>query len=68
MSKAQKLMAVLMPGPPVQPALTLTPRMQILDVRNGKPRRYSPKFQDLISIDWVLVDVTTLRPPPPPES
>jgi hypothetical protein len=58
-----KLIAVLPPGPPDQPALTMTPGNRILDVRNGKPRDYTPKFSDYMSIQWELVDMTVPRQP-----
>jgi hypothetical protein len=58
-----KLLAVLPPGPPDQPALTMTPGNRILDVRNGKPRDYTPKLSDYLSIQWEIVDMSVPRQP-----
>jgi len=60
-----KLLAVLPPGPPDQPALTMTPGNRIMDVRNGKPRTYQPKYSDLMSIQWEVIDMTVPRPKRP---
>jgi hypothetical protein len=56
-----KLIAILPPGPPVGPALVLTPAMRILDVRNGNPHTYTPKFSDLVSIQWEIHDMSVPR-------
>jgi hypothetical protein len=58
-----KLLAMLPPGPPEGPALVLTPAMRILDVRNGNPHTYTPKFSDLVSIQWEIVDMSVPRQP-----
>lgn len=60
-----KLLAVLPPGPPDQPALTMTPGNRILDVRNGKPRDYTPKLSDYLSIQWEVIDMSVPRPKRP---
>jgi hypothetical protein len=57
-----KLLAVLPPGAPEQPALVVSAKMQVLDVRNGKPRRFVPKFSDYVSIQWEIVDMSVPRP------
>jgi hypothetical protein len=57
-----KLIAVLPPGAPDQPVLTMTPGNRILDVRNGKPRDYTPKYSDYMSIQWEVIDITVPRP------
>jgi hypothetical protein len=36
--------------------------MQVMDVRNGNPRRYVPKFSDYVSIQWEIVDMSVPRP------
>ena len=56
-----KLLAVLPPGPPEQPALITTPGMRIMDVRCGKPRTYQPKYSDLMSIQWEVIDMSVPR-------
>jgi hypothetical protein len=58
-----KLLAVLPPGPPEQPALITTPGMRIMDVRNGKPRTFQPKYSDLMSIQWEVIDMSVPRQP-----
>jgi len=57
-----KLLAVLPPGPPDQPALITTPGMRVMDVRNGKPRDYTPKYSDYMSIQWEVIDMSVQRP------
>ena len=57
-----KLLAVLPPGPPDQPALITTPNMRIMDVRNGNPRTWQPKYSDLMSIQWEVIDMSVPRP------
>lgn len=57
-----KLLAILPPGPPAQPALVITPGMRILDVRTGNPHTYTPKFSDLVSIQWEIIDMSVPRP------
>lgn len=57
-----KLMALLPPGPPNAPAVVATPGNRLLDVRSGKPRTYQPKFSDLMSIQWEVIDMSVTRP------
>lgn len=57
-----KLLAVLPPGPPDQPALVVSAKMQVMDVRNGNPRRFVPKYSDYVSIQWEIVDMSVPRP------
>ena len=56
-----KLLAVLPPGAPEQPAIVVTPGMRIMDVRNGKPRTYTPKYSDIVSIQWEIIDMSVPR-------
>ena len=56
-----KLLAVLPPGPPDQPALIMTPGNRIMDVRTGKPHTYTGKFSDFVSIQWEVVDMSVPR-------
>ncbi|MGA7764068.1 MAG: hypothetical protein WCA59_20170 [Candidatus Binataceae bacterium] len=58
-----KLLAVLPPGPPGAPAIVLTSQMKLMDVRSGKPHRYSGKFADFVSIQWEIVDMSVPRQP-----
>lgn len=52
------LMAVL-PGERGQvPALYMGQGMQVLDVRNGKERRWIPKYTDLVSIEWSVIQIS----------
>ena len=32
-----------------------------MDVRNGKPRTYQPKYSDLMSIQWEVIDMSVPR-------
>lgn len=57
-----KLLAILPPGPPDQPAIVISPQMNVLDVRNGHPRRWVPKFSDYVSIQWEIIDMSVPRP------
>jgi len=56
-----KLMATLPPGPPEAPAVVATSGNRLLDVRNGRPRTYVPKFSDYCSIQWELIDMSVPR-------
>lgn len=58
-----KLLAILPPGPPAAPAIVVSAQMNVLDVRNGKPRRYVPKFSDYVSIQWEIIDMSVPRQP-----
>lgn len=40
------------------PALHMGSSMQISDVRNGTARRYVPKFTDLASIEWTVIQLS----------
>lgn len=42
------------------PALHMGSSMQITDVRNGRPRRYVPKYTDLVSIEWQVLQLSVL--------
>lgn len=57
-----KLLAILQPGPPEQPALILTSQMRIRDVRCGRETNYTPKYSDLMSIQWEVIDMSVPRP------
>lgn len=57
-----KLMATLPPGPPAAPAIVISPQMRILDVRSGKPGKWSPRFSDIVSIQWEIIDMSVPRP------
>ena len=54
---APHLFAVPFRGPTVH----LTDRQGMSDVRSGKPRRYVPKFSDLVAVDWQVVTLEQLR-------
>ena len=43
------------------PIVHLTDRQGMFDIRSGKPRRYVPKFSDLVAIDWQVVTLEQLR-------
>jgi hypothetical protein len=58
-----KLLAVLPPGPPDQPAIILTPQMRVMDVRSGKPCKYTGKYSDYVSIQWEIIDMSVPRQP-----
>lgn len=45
----------LLAARPNGPVLILTDRQKVLDLRSGHPRRYAPKFSDLVSIDWQVM-------------
>ena len=54
------LMAVL-PGPRGEvPALFMGSGMTIQDVRNGQARRYVPKYTDIISIEWSVLQISVM--------
>ena len=60
-----KLLATL-PGERGEvPAVVATRGNRFLDVRNGKPRTYQPKYSDLMSIQWEVIDMTVPRPKRP---
>lgn len=42
------------------PALHMGSSMQIADVRNGKARRWVPKFTDLVSIEWQVIQLSVM--------
>ena len=56
-----KLLATLPGERGAVPALVMTPGNAILDVRNGKPRGYQPKFSDYMSIQWEVIDMSVPR-------
>jgi len=60
-----KLLAQLPPYPPHAPAIIVTPQMRILDVRSGKPCKWAPRFSDIVSIQWEIVDMSIPRPARP---
>jgi hypothetical protein len=35
--------------------------VQIMDVRNGNPRRYNPKLSDVISIEWSVLQISVIQ-------
>jgi hypothetical protein len=43
------------------PILQLTNSQRVLDCRSGRPHRYTPKFSDLVGIDWQVVTIDQLR-------
>ena len=43
------------------PILQLTDSQRVLDCRSGKPHRYTPKFSDLVAIDWSVLTATQVR-------
>jgi hypothetical protein len=49
----RRFMAVLGSGP----RLVMSEHGQVQDVRNGKPRCYSGKATDYVSIEWRVVDL-----------
>lgn len=54
------LMAVL-PGPRGEvPALFMGSGMTIQDVRNGQARRYVPKYTDIVSIEWQVLQISVM--------
>jgi hypothetical protein len=48
LSKGREFMALLPNGP----QLVLSARLELKDMRAGKPRRYVGKFSDYVSIEW----------------
>ena len=40
------------------PALHMGLGTTVVDVRNGKPRRWVPKFTDLVSIEWTVIQLS----------
>jgi hypothetical protein len=48
----------ILPGGPI---VVMTPRGHLKDIRNGKPRGYSGKFTDYVSIEWQVVTGDQLR-------
>ena len=54
------LMAVLPGQGDDVPRLFLGLGSTILDVRNGKPRRYVPKLADVVSIEWQVIQISVM--------
>jgi hypothetical protein len=48
LAKGREFMAILPGGP----QLVMTDRLQLNDMRGGKPRRYVGKLADYVSIEW----------------
>jgi len=46
---------------PNGPILLMTPRSHLVDIRNGKPRGYTGKFTDYVSIEWQVVTGAQLK-------